>query len=393
MEEAESVPIKLHAEDYPIADGLDKLFPTLLANGMKYFELRGDQENGTLAKSDRPLRLGCVLSGGQAAGGHNVIMGLFDMAKRLHPDSKLFGFLAGPHGIFSNNYLEITDDYMGLYSNMGGFDMIRSGRHKIESDEQFAASLKNVTDLELDGLAVIGGDDSNTNACLLAEYFAKNNSKCSVIGCPKTIDGDLRNEHIEVSFGFDTATKVYSEAIGNLCTDAVSAKRYYYFVRLMGRSASHIALECALKTRVNWVLIGEEVEKKQWTLTDIATQIADVVVKRSERGKNYGVILVPEGLIEFIPEVKVLIREINDILAKEFQGELEAHVVKSLTESSRALFNTLPRAVSRQLLLDRDPHGNVQVSKIDTERLIILLVMRELENRRRSGVYSGRFKP
>jgi len=192
------------------------------------------------------LRLGCVLSGGQAAGGHNVIMGIFDMAKKLHPDSKVYGFLAGPHGIFSNKYMEITPSYMNKYRNMGGFDMIRSGRHKIESPEQFEASLKTVETLDLDGLAVIGGDDSNTNACLLAQYFVKNQSKCSVIGCPKTIDGDLRNEHIQVSFGFDTATKVYSEAIGNLCTDAVSSRKYYYFVRLMGRSASHIALECAL---------------------------------------------------------------------------------------------------------------------------------------------------
>jgi len=213
--------------------------------------------------------------------------------------------------------------------------------------------------LKLDGLAVIGGDDSNTNACLLAEYFSKNGSPCSVIGCPKTIDGDLRNEHIQVSFGFDTATKVYSEAIGNLCTDAVSSRKYYYFVRLMGRSASHIALECALRTRINYCLIGEEVEKKQQTLQDITYKLADIISKRSDKGKDYGVVLVPEGLIEFVPEVKVLIQEINEILAEQFDEDIESYVISHLTESSRALFNNLPRAISNQLLLDRDPHGNV----------------------------------
>jgi diphosphate--fructose-6-phosphate 1-phosphotransferase len=303
--------------------------------------------------------LGCVLSGGQAAGGHNVIMGLFDMCKKLHPESKLYGFLAGPHGIFSNKYMEISADYMDKFRNMGGFDMIRSGRHKIETPEQFEASLKTANALDLDGLAVIGGDDSNTNACLLAEYFAKNNSKCSVIGCPKTIDGDLKNEHIEVSFGFDTATKVYSEAIGNLCTDAVSSRKYYYFVRLMGRSASHIALECALQTRVNCCLIGEEVAAKNMTLEDVTNQVADIICERSKRGKDYGVLLVPEGLIEFIPEMGVLISEINEILAEDFEGDIEDHILQNLKEKNKELFQTLPKAISSQLLLDRDPHGNV----------------------------------
>ena len=240
---------------------------------------------------------------------------------------------------------------------------------------------------------MIGGDDSNTNACLLAEYFAKHNSKCTVIGCPKTIDGDLRNEHIQVSFGFDTATKVYTEAIGNLCIDAVSSKKYYHFVRLMGRSASHIALECALQTRVNYTLIGEEVERDENTLEEITMHMADIICARSCKGKDYGVFLVPEGLIEFIPEIKILISEINEILSKEFKGDIESYVLPALTESSRALFNRLPKTVSSQLLLDRDPHGNVQVSKIDTERLLILTIMRELENRKRSGVYTGKFKP
>lgn len=320
-------------------------------------------------------------------------MGLFDMVKKIHPESVLYGFLAGPHGVFSGNYMEITPEYMNLYRNMGGFDMIRAGRHKIETPEQFASSLEHATKMDLDGLAVIGGDDSNTNACLLAEYFAAKGSKCTVVGCPKTIDGDLRNEHIQVSFGFDTATKVYSEAIGNLCTDAVSSRKYYHFVRLMGRSASHIALECALQTRPNCCLIGEEVEAKQQTLEDVTMMVADIVCKRSDRGKEYGVVLVPEGLIEFIPEVKVLISEINEILAAEVQGDIQEFVLPKMTESSRALFNRLPKSVSSQLLLDRDPHGNVQVSKIDTERLLILMVMRELENRRKVGVYKGKFYP
>ena len=320
-------------------------------------------------------------------------MGLFDMARKLHPDSKLFGFLAGPHGVFSNNYMEITPDYMNKYRNMGGFDMIRAGRHKIETEEQFQNSLKNCAELDLDGIAIIGGDDSNTNACLLAEYFSKHNSKTSVIGCPKTIDGDLKNEHIEVSFGFDTATKVYSEALGNLCTDCTSSGKYYHFVRLMGRSASHIALECALQTRVNCCLIGEEVAHKAQTLEEITKYVADIITMRADRGKNYGVILVPEGLIEFIPEVGLLISQINEILANEFEGDIEQYVLSNLKEAQRALFARLPRSISSQLLLDRDPHGNVQVSKIDTERLLILTVMRELEERRGNGLYKGTFKP
>ena len=318
-----------------------------------------------------------MLSGGQAAGGHNVIMGLFDMIKKLHPESRLFGFLAGPHGVYTNNYMEITPEYMDLYRNTGGFDMIRkceelkrvearksakdrlgerlfrpthclrrskafllhdqscpkmqfiahmdniidlmalgSGRHKIETPEQFASSLSNAQVLDLDGLVVIGGDDSNTNACLLAEYFAKHQAKCKVIGCPKTIDGDLKNEHIPVSFGFDTATKVYSEAIGNLCSDVISSKEYYHFIRLMGRSASHIALECALRTRINCLLVGEEVKAKNQTLSQITTQVADIICKRTELGKNYGIMLVPEGLIEFIPEMAILISEINELLSR-----------------------------------------------------------------------------
>lgn len=240
---------------------------------------------------------------------------------------------------------------------------------------------------------MIGGDDSNTNACLLAENFAAKGSKTKVIGCPKTIDGDLQNEHIPVSFGFDTATKVYSEAIGNLCSDVISSKEYYHFVRLMGRSASHIALECALRTQINCVLIGEEVEAKQMTLSQVTNHVADIICGRSQIGKNYGVILVPEGLIEFIPEMGTLIMEINDILAKPFEGEIRKYVTKSLTTASRDLFNFLPHSISNQLLLDRDPHGNVQVSKIDTEKLLILLLQTELRQRRAAKSFSGKFKP
>lgn len=306
-------------------------------------------------------------------------MGIFDMIKKFHPDSKLIGFLGGPKGVIENNYIEITAEYMNLYRNTGGFDMIRksdrtnfsfysinllvfwlgSGRDKIEKPDQFVKSLENVKAHDLNGLVVIGGDDSNTNACLLAEYFAANDCKCQVIGVPKTIDGDLKNEHIQVSFGFDTATKVYSEAIGNLCSDVVSSKEYYHFIRLMGRSASHIALECALRTRINYVLVGEEVKEKAMTLSQIVTQVVEVIVKRNILGKDYGIILVPEGLIEFIPEIAVLIREINDLLAREFEGDIRDYVVNHLTFTSQALFNFLPPSIQQQLLLDRDPHGNV----------------------------------
>ena len=270
---------------------------------------------------------------------------------------------------------------------------VGSGRHKIETPEQFASSLENCRQLDLNGLVVIGGDDSNTNACLLAEYFKKENAKCKVIGCPKTIDGDLKNEHIPVSFGFDTATKVYSEAIGNLCSDVISSKEYYHFIRLMGRSASHIALECALRTRINCVLIGEEVKAKNQTLSQITSYVTDIICKRAERGKNYGIILVPEGLIEFIPEMAVLISEINELLSRQFEGDIRDYVVRHLSVTSQALFNFLPQGISQQLLLDRDPHGNVQVSKIDTEKLLILLVKKELELRQSEGNYGGKFLP
>ena len=351
-------------------------------------------------KSDKPLRIACVLSGGQAPGGHNVISGIFDMARAINPESKIYGFLNGPKGVFTGNYQEITNEYMDLYRNTGGFDMICSGRDKIETEQQKADSAKFCTELQLDGLIVIGGDDSNTNACVLAEYFKEKKVHTSVIGCPKTIDGDLKNEHIEVSFGFDTATKVYNELIGNICIDARSSKKYYHFIRLMGRSASHIALECQLQSRTNLVLIGEEISRDKQSLAQITNNLADVITERAKRNKDYGVFLVPEGLIEFIPEMNSLISQINDILAHAGDAiadktlpEIKAYVGGQLKDNEKTLFEYLPHSIADQLLLDRDPHGNVQVAKIETEKLLILMLQTELEKRRTAGQYKGTFNP
>lgn len=313
---------------------------------------------GTHRDGREPKRVGVVLSGGQAAGGHNVIAGLFDGLIHLNPKSSLIGFVGGPSGIVDNQSIEITSDLLAHYRNLGGFDIIGSGRTKIESSEQLAASLKTVQDLKLDGVVVIGGDDSNTNAAVLAEYFRAHNQSTSVIGVPKTIDGDLKNDQIEISFGHDTACRTYSELIGNLMRDALSARKYWHFIRLMGRSASHITLECALQTHPNLTLIGEEVKAKKQTLRDIAAQIAETIEK-----KTYGVILIPEGLIEFIPEVGALIKELN----------VDPN---QLTPPARATFDSLPESIQKQLLIDRDPHGNVQVSRIETEQLLIEMVSR-----------------
>jgi diphosphate--fructose-6-phosphate 1-phosphotransferase len=355
-------------------------------------EQSNSQQNEVL---NSPIRLAVVLSGGQAPGGHNVISGVFDFIKNYHPNSQLFGFLGGPIGIYTGQYVEIDEKFMSQYRNQGGFDMICSGRHKIETKEQFQKSQFYCESLGLDGLIVIGGDDSNTNACLLAEYFKTNNCAVKVIGVPKTIDGDLKNEWIEVSFGFDTATRVYSELIGNICLDTLSSKKYYHFIRLMGRSASHIALECALQTRVNSALIGEEVESKKQTLEEIVNHLSEMICERSKRGENYGVILVPEGLIEFVPEMNVLIKEINEIVSHGSNEilDIKSLVLSKLTETSKKLFEFLPNSISEQLLLDRDPHGNVQVAKIDTERLLILLLQTELEKRKKKNEYSGKFSP
>lgn len=321
--------------------------------------------------SHKPLRVGVVLSGGQAAGGHNVIAGLFDALKKMNSSSELLGFLDGPIGIIKNRHKNLDAKTLAAYRNQGGFDLIGSGRDKIETPEQFQAAAKTAQDLKLDGLVIIGGDDSNTNAALLAEYFLNHNIPTKVVGVPKTIDGDLKNEHIEVSFGFDTATKTYAEIIGNLLRDSLSAKKYYFFIKLMGRSASHIALECALQTHPNMTLIGEEIAAKKMTFKQITDDISNMIEARSKAGKNYGVVLIPEGVIEFIPEFNALIRELNKKV--------------DLSPESKACFESLPKDIQSQLTMDRDPHGNVQVSKIETERLFVDAVKEELKKRKVSS--------
>lgn len=337
-----------------------------------------------------PLKVGVVLSGGQAPGGHNVISGLWDGLKKLHPHSELIGFLDGPNGIIKNRFTKLTEKDIALYRNQGGFDIIGSGRTKIETPEQFD-SVKNVLKAQkLDGLVIVGGDDSNTNAAFLAEFCRSVGLATRIVGVPKTIDGDLKNDFIEIPFGFDTATKTYSEIIGNLSKDCLSSKKYYFFVKMMGRSASHITLECALQTQINLALIGEEVAKRKDSLVNVVNEIADLICQRAEVGKNFGVILIPEGLLEFIPECKSLIEELNRFFASGSNNkELEQH----LTPSALNCFVNLPKEIQKQLLFDRDPHGNVQLSKIETERLLIALVEKELEHRSAQGRYSGTFNP
>ena len=353
-------------------------------------------------KKDRPaINVGVILSGGQAPGGHNVISGIFDGIKKINADSRLFGFLGGPGGLVEHKYIELTAEIIDEYRNTGGFDIIGSGRTKLEEEKQFDKGLEIARDLGLNALIIIGGDDSNTNACILAEYYAKINSGVQVIGCPKTIDGDLKNEMIEASFGFDTATKVYSELIGNIQRDANSAKKYWHFIKLMGRSASHIALECALKTQPNITLISEEVAEKKQTLADVVEYMADIVVKRAENGFNFGVALIPEGLIEFIPEMKTLISELNDLLAedslkeKEFKHLRKSHrlawIAEHISKKSAKVFKSLPSGIATQLTLDRDPHGNVQVSLIETEKLLGEMVKTRLEKLKEDEKYSGKF--
>jgi len=338
----------------------------------------------------RPLRVGVVLSGGQAAGGHNVIIGLFDALLDLNENSRLFGFLGGPGGIVDGKSIELEGGHIVNFRNTGGFDMIGSGRTKIETEQQLNKALSVVSELKLDGLVVIGGDDSNTNAAVLAEYFIDHGCATKVIGVPKTIDGDLKSSDIEISFGFDTATKTYSELIGNIARDALSAKKYFHFIKLMGRSASHIALECALSIRPNLTLIGEEVKEKGLTLESITSEIADLVVQRSEAGKDYGIVLIPEGLIEFIPEMELLITELNTLLAKDASSEkLAAAPPEQLSKEAKNAFDFLPEKIQQQLLLDRDPHGNVRVSQISTESLFIETVTAELNKRN----FKGKFSP
>ena len=342
--------------------------------------------------------VGVILSGGQAPGGHNVIAGLFDGIIRLNKNSRLFGFLLGPEGLIEHNYTELTADIIDEYRNTGGFDIIGSGRTKLETEAQFDKGLIILQKLNISALVIIGGDDSNTNACVLAEYYKRKNTGIQVIGCPKTIDGDLKNEMIETSFGFDTACKVYSELIGNIQRDCNSARKYWHFIKLMGRSASHIALECALQTQPNICLISEEVEAKQQTLDDIVNYIADIIVKRADKGDNFGTVLIPEGLVEFIPAIKSLIAELNDFLAHnggEFSLIRKSEQIKYLTgklsPKNAIVYASLPENVARQLALDRDPHGNVQVSLIETDKLLIEMVGRRLEQLKHERIYKGKF--
>lgn len=371
---------------------VEKLFPNTY--GMPYLKFEPVDE----AKVSIELNVGVILSGGQAPGGHNVISGLFDGVKRLNPNNKLYGFILGPGGLVDHKYIELTADIIDEYRNTGGFDIIGSGRTKLEKKEQFDKGLEILQALDIKALVIIGGDDSNTNACVLAEYYKSIGADIQVIGCPKTIDGDLKNSEIETSFGFDTATKVYSEVIGNIMRDCNSAKKYWHFIKLMGRSASHVTLECALQTHPNITLIGEEVEAKNQTLDDIVTYIAEIVTDRANLGMNYGVALVPEGLIEFIPAIKKLIAELNDMLAAnqaDFDLIADDHkidyVLAHLSDENAAIFRSLPISVSRQLALERDPHGNVQVSLIETEQLLAEMVAKKLAQWKKDGIYTGKF--
>ena len=344
--------------------------------------------------------VGVILSGGQAPGGHNVIAGLYDALKAANPNNVLYGFLGGPSGIIENKYVKFDDEFIDKYRNTGGFDIIGSGRTKLETEEQFEKTLQNCKALNINAIVIIGGDDSNTNACMLAQWLKAKNAGIQVIGCPKTIDGDLKNDQIEISFGFDTATKTYAELIGNIQRDANSAKKYWHFIKLMGRSASHVGLEVALQVQPNITLISEEVEAKKLSLESIVDYITNIVVKRSEMGKNFGVALIPEGLIEFIPEMKTMISNLNDLLAVlekdekfvEASNSKKYELIESKLDAQNAkVFSSLPDMIKAQLLMDRDPHGNVQVSKIDTEKLLIEMVKQRLKALKVQGKYNGKF--
>ncbi len=368
-----------------------KLFPNTYGMPLVEF-VPGEEEHS------QKLNVGIILSGGQAPGGHNVISGIFDAVKKLNPENKLYGFLMGPGGLVDHDYIELTSEIIDNYRNTGGFDMIGSGRTKLEKEDQFEKGLEIIRKLDIKAIVIIGGDDSNTNACVLAEYYAAKNYGVQVIGAPKTIDGDLKNDQIEASFGFDTATKTYSEVIGNIERDANSARKYWHFIKLMGRSASHIALECALQTQPNICLISEEIEKNDLTLNQIVEQIATAVAQRAADGNNFGVVLIPEGLIEFIPSIGRLIDELNDLLAahgddyKNLEAEEQKkYIVAHLSKENAETFETLPADVARQLSLDRDPHGNVQVSLIETEKLISDMVADKLALWKKEGRFVGTF--
>jgi pyrophosphate--fructose-6-phosphate 1-phosphotransferase len=370
---------------------IQALFPNTY--GLPVVTFEGKSETVTTA-----IKAGVILSGGQAPGGHNVIAGLYDGLKKLNPASELFGFLCGPSGLTDNKYVKFDDAFINDYRNTGGFDIIGSGRTKLETETQYDQVIANCKVLGITALVVIGGDDSNTNACMLAEYLLKKQSGIQVIGCPKTIDGDLKNEWIETSFGFDTATKVYSEIIGNIQRDANSAKKYWHFIKLMGRSASHIALECAFKTHPNYTIISEEIAEKKKTLREITEEIATIVKNRSAAGKEFGILLVPEGLIEFVPEIKKLISELNDLLAanaayfdKLGDDDKLQYVNSKLSADTSQAFSSLPHSIQMQLIADRDPHGNVQVSRIETEKLLIDLVSDLLREWKATGEFKGKF--
>ena len=372
---------------------IEKIFPNTYGMPVISFE------EGTEQKKYPAYNVGVILSGGQATGGHNVISGMFDGLKSCNKENSLYGFLGGPSGMVDNQYIELTSEIVDEYRNTGGFDIIGSGRTKLEETEQFDKVIENCKALGIKAIVIIGGDDSNTNACVLAEYFASKKAGIQVIGVPKTIDGDLKNEVVETSFGFDTACKTYSELIGNIQRDANSAKKYYHFIKLMGRSASHIGLECALQTQPNITIISEEVEKKGMTLDEIVSDIADVVVRRAEKGLNFGTVLIPEGLVEFIPAMKKLISELNDILAKyesevavlESNRDRRDFVASKLAGESAEVFTSLPNNFANQLMLDRDPHGNVQVSAIETEKLLVDMVKAKLKKMKKNGEFEGAF--
>jgi len=371
---------------------IQKLFPNTYGQPIIEFEPSSQHS------SFPPINVGVILSGGQAPGGHNVIAGIFDGIKSLNAGSRLFGFILGPAGLIEHNYMELTADIIDEYRNTGGFDMIGSGRTKLETKEQFDRGLLILKALDIKALVIIGGDDSNTNACVLAEYYKSINAGVQVIGCPKTIDGDLKNEMIECSFGFDTACKVYSEVIGNIQRDCNSSRKYWHFIKLMGRSASHIALECALQVQPNVCLISEEIEAKNQSLDDVVTEIAKIVARRAEQGNNFGVVLIPEGVIEFIPAMKALIAELNEFLM-EYQSEFglirkseqRNYVINKLSPKNSAVFASLPENVAMQLTLDRDPHGNVQVSMIETEKLLAEMITTKLAKWKAEGKFVGKF--
>lgn len=374
---------------------IKSLFP--YTYGMPLIRFDADTDNTGTCEGE-PVNVGVILSGGQAPGGHNVICGIFDGIKRINKASRLYGFMLGPSGLVNHNYMELTEDIIDEYRNTGGFDIIGSGRTKLETKEQFDKSLEILKKLNIKALVIIGGDDSNTNACFLAEYYKSINEDIQILGCPKTIDGDLKNQRIEASFGFDTATKVYSEVIGNIQRDCNSSRKYWHFIKLMGRNASHIALECALQTHPNCCIISEEVKAKNLSLDDVVTYVAEIVSKRADEGKNFGSVIIPEGLIEFIPAISNLIEELNDFLAvnkDEFElirrSERITYITRKLSPENAKVYASLPEAVALQLSMDRDPHGNVLVSKIETEKLLAEMVCKKLAQWKKGGKYKGKF--